>query len=565
VDPAQPGRLGAFTVEVEVGGERVEATGPARLRVAEDPGRVDVLAPDGTRLAQLECENGRCRLATPVGAKQVPAATVQVDGSGGVLGGFELTGPDGQTRVQASVVGDQGVRVWGQALGEQLSLAPGLFVEGSARDVDAVRWDSPTGHSIGLALAGDEARGQAASRSTSADPADLWLEGDPLTDDEVDVVAESEGERGIVHVRQTPSRAFEESDRSGELEHVASPTAPPNATLSLDAGPVERASSGAVSSAFEATARLVVDDDRTDRAWLTLDGERGASFREAGQTDDGRVFLARLPAGVIGDHGDTVDVSAIVERDAAPGLVQRLEAANLTVAIDARGPTAPSVAWQRGEVRVNGSADRLAAQARAPEGVWRERAVTNGTVALPDTAEPGWQVRVRGVDAVGNPGPWSQPVEVPERLPEREASEPFRVVAAAVESTLEGTVPILWTPEAAAGQISVHARHEGADAWTEIGSSTTSPIEWRTEYERDGTYRLQVRAMDGPHAVSRLLTVTVDNLDPTGPPQEQSRQQAELPDQRPDPGQPLARSLALLGTAGALAGIGVGVAKRRDK
>lgn len=336
------------------------------------------------------------------------------------------------------------------------------------------------------------------------------VEGDPASDDEVEARTDAGGREATVVFSRTPAGWIDEAPE-GDRVREASPTGPVDAELRLAAGPVERAGPGNVSPAFPLDVRLSVDaDDDVDRAWLRLDGQRWAPLELAGTEGDRRVHLARLAPHTL-PAGQTTHVDVLFERRPTPATTHVLQGPGWDVHADARGPPAPELTDENGTVAIDGQAHRWQAQQRSADGGWQAAPVTDGTIE--PTLAAAHELRARGIDRVGNAGPWSPPHPLENGTePAPRPAEPFRVLAPEPGDEVEGEVLVDWRPAKAVGFVEVEARsstHEDRH----VGHAAEPPIRWRTGFVPDGDWTLHVRAQTEDGWSSRLVPVTVDNLE----------------------------------------------------
>lgn len=402
-------------------------------------------------------------------------------------------------------------------------------------------------------LAGAEERWH--QRIKPAGPAEVTVEGSPTSDDEVYTHLRVEDRSATVTLRETPAGLLPGSAGGDQLAR-ASPTGPVDARLELEAGPVQLSGPGSVSPAFPLKARASVDaEDGVDRAWLRVDEQIAAELDPAGRAEDRDVFVGSLGAHHLpADRSPRVDV--VFDREPTPATTQRLEGPGWTVRTDDEGPDPPKLRVEEGQVRMEEAPAEVRAQTRSEEGSWEPARVEDGTVLVPD--EPGThQVRARGVDGVGNEGPWSDPVEVVDATRSRPTQpDPWRLVSPDDGSTVQGAVPVAWRPANATSLVQVDARPGPQDTWRSIGEAGDPPITWRTGFVTDGDWQLRIRAHTNGSWETRLVNVTVDNLDesshPTPP---AARGQASGPDGLdPRTASPMGRALASGAALVALAG-----------
>jgi len=376
------------------------------------------------------------------------------------------------------------------------------------------------------------------------------VEGDPTRDDRMQARIEAEDRQAEVTVDRTLAGLVDESPRSQAIRE-ASPTGPAQAQLRLAAGPVERAEAGEVSPAFALQARVSVDgDEGFETAWLRLDGDRWTELEPAGWAGDRRILLGELAARTL-PAGETTHVDVVFEREPAPGARHVVQGPGFDVFADAEGPPEPTLAIDEGTIRVGSGAEEVHAQARTPGEDWRPVPVREGSI---DPAGEGpLEVRARGVDAVGNAGPWS-PTHRVETVtePDPAPTVAFQLRAPDEGQTIEGVAAVDWRPADRAQVVAVEARS------AEHGNSTISegasqpPVRWRTGFVPDGEWTLHVRAQTPQGLVSELVTVTVDNLE-HGPAGDGVDDDGSVPSRDPVQRTRSPLSAALASGAGALA------------
>jgi hypothetical protein len=403
------------------------------------------------------------------------------------------------------------------------------------------------------------ALGAAVLATSSLEPADsaptiepastARAEGDPARDDRLEARTSLAGEPVELRVKQTPAPLLDRLPVGQELRE-ASPTGPDEAELRLTAGPAVREAEGSLSPRFPLQAQVLVDEDaRFDRAWLRLDQQAWAELEPAGHRADQRVLLAQLAAGVLPARART-HVDVVFERRAGPEAVHWVEGPGFDVHADDRGPQPPRIATEDGQLQLGGEADAFEAQARAAGGDWRAAPVRNATIEAAADAD---EVRARGVDELGNTGPWTSSVDVPAEAPPEPAPGPWQLVAPEPGATVEGAVTVDWRPEGTL--VEVHARAPDEPSRL-IGEASQPPITWRTGFVPDGDWELHIRAHEDGSWTSRVVPVTVDNLDPAQVGQAgEDEGSAPAADVEPRTAQPWSAALAT--GAGLLAAIGL--------
>lgn len=336
-------------------------------------------------------------------------------------------------------------------------------------------------------------------------------EGDPASDEEVQARVQAGGETVTLVLQRTPAGLLDGLPGAQQARD-ASPTGPVDAELRLEVGPVVLEGPGNVSPSFPLRAHAsLAEDHDIDEAWLRLDGERWAELEAAGEADGRPVLLGQLgPGSLPADRTTHADV--VFERYLAPEATQIVQGPGWDVYADARGPPAPSLVAEETSVRVEGEGARFEVQTRPAEGAWRSASLDGRTVASVDSSHD--QVRARGIDEVGNAGPWSPPLGLPTHdEPEPEEGEDFELLAPRDGDRVEGLVHIDWRPAEASPLVEAYARRGPTMEWQEIGQAMEPPIAWRTSFVPDGTWQLHVRAETEEGWSSRLVTVHVDNLD----------------------------------------------------
>lgn len=575
LDPEGPWTVGPYDARLSVAGQDLELVGPL---VAEgDRGPVDsalLVAPDGSPLVGVDCREGRCDLRTPLGEREVPAATIAMAGAWqqARTTGLRLTAADGAAAVTIDAAGDQGVRVEGQALNRSLTVTSTLVVEGTPRDVDRLALRGPTGKPLIVAEPGGRSAGRLtlADRTVRAPDLHVAMRGDPLTDEEVVVRLWARGERTGIVVHQTPAEAYGHAGEAlaGHLV-LGSPTRAREANVTLAAGPVQLDGPGTISPRFDTRARVqVADASGYDRGRLTVDGEPRAPLDLAGRQEDERVFHGRLAAGGLrpGEH----ELGVRLERDLAPGVVQTQQVTSFDLVVDRSGPVPPTgVEITDGGLDWSARATASVYEVRLspPDGPAWTRPVEGTSARLPGSPAGGWAGQVRAVDDVGNPGPWSREVRWTVERGSPGGAEPafsFELEAPRPGETLTGLERVRWSGQAVS-TVTVDVRPADGGDWTRVGQGSKSPVSWDTRTVLDGSYRLRATAHgpDGP--VTRLASVTVDNLAEVT---ESAGTGLLAPDREPEaseglpgplPGRPLPTALAT--SLGLLAALGLGWAK----
>lgn len=439
------------------------------------------------------------------------------------------------------------------------------LVHGPGGELTEVGLLGPGGHRVLEAAAGPPGQGQLsiAGLPPVQGPVTLTLVGDPLADDQVDLVIEAGGERWVVEVVATPAGAWE---ASGAHRLVASPLAGPEPGLLLAAGPVLLDGPGTLSPRFDLLARVAVDegeDDGYTPVALTLDGETAARLVASGQDDQTEVHHARMPAWAW-PPGDQAKLAVRVERELAPGLVHETLVARTSVLLDRQGPSAPSPAASNGTVAWSAVPGAAAYEAETRNGTepWGPVRV-DGTGLHPDASlAAGHEVRVRAIDGVGNPGPWSQTVAIdpPRSPPPPPAPVPDQWPPLTPGVKVEGTVELTWSRQTPIVQahLSIHDPEEGA--WRPVAHTRDTPLTWDTRMVPDGAYLVKLEIQTPEETVTRLFPgVTIDNLraasheDVARQPQAPVTGGAPVPD--PISPLPVLASLALLVLGGGMAAV----------
>lgn len=575
LDPEGPWTVGPYDVRLSVAGQELELVGP--LVAEADRGPVDralLVAPDGSPLVGVDCEDGRCELWTPLGEREVPAATISMAGAWqqGRTTGLTLTAADGASVVTIDAAGDQGVRLKGRALNRSLTITSTLVVEGTPRDVDRLAVRGPTGEPLIVAEPGGRSAGRLtlADRTVRAPDLHVAMRGDPLTDEEVVVRLWARGERTGFVVHQTPAEAYGQAGEAlaGHLV-LGSPTRAREANVTLAAGPVQLDGPGTISPRFDTRARVqVANASGYDRGRLTVDGEPRAPLDLAGRQGDQRVFHGRVTAGGLrsGEH----ELGIRLERDLAPGVVQTQQVTSLRLVVDRAGPVPPTgvditdgaLGWS-----ARATASTYEIRLDPPDGPGWIRPVEGTSARLPESPAGEWAGQVRGVDDVGNPGPWSREVSWTVERGSPDGAEPafsFELEAPRPGDTLTGLERVRWSGQAVS-TVTVDVRPADGGDWIRVAQGSKSPLSWDTRTVLDGPYRLRATAHppDGP--VTRLTSVTVDNLaevtETAGSGLLASDRDPGSPEGLPGPlpGRPLPTALAT--SLGLLAAVGIGWAK----
>lgn len=576
VDPWGPWVVAPGHAAVEVGAT-VEVNLSTPLAVRAEDGPVDeaaVVGPEGRVLVAADCSSGACTISTPLGTRSVPAATITPNGTWhqARTDGFTLEAADGTAQVEARVFDDRGVRLDGDGLAAPVTVTAPLVLEGTPRTVDRLALLGPGGEPVLVVDADgrEAARVQVGERTVRADEVHATLHGDPLNDDEVLVRVWVDGQRHGFVVQQTPHGAYQAA--GGALEDhlvVRSPTREGSAAITLRAGPATVETEGRLSPAFDVAARVTVEDGTPwTRGWLTVDGTPRAELTASGSQQDARVLHGVLEDDLEGEHAE---IGARLERRLAPGLVQVQHVDPVSVHLDDQGPPPPSIQPSTEGASItwpNGSAARWEAQARPPEGDWRPIPTEDREARLPEGPHGEWEARVRGVDDVGNEGPWSEPVVLERGGEDAEPTHgQARLALTAPEpgDHLSGTARIAWQPDPATATVRADVRTSGEAPWQRVAEGSNPPLTWDTRTVPDGDHTLRVTAEGPGGPTTRLLAVTVDNLDPidgadTGAFLGEGPDPTRGGDGAAMPGTPLPQALA----AGlALIGLGAGVARLR--
>ncbi len=439
------------------------------------------------------------------------------------------------------------------------------LVYGPSGELTEVGLLGPDGQRVLEATAGPPGQGylSIAGLSPVEGPVMVTLVGDPLTDDQVDLVVEAGGERWVVEVAATPAGAWQ---GSGAHRVVASPLAGPEPELLVAAGPVILDGPGILSPRFDLLARVAMDEREAGGytpVTLTLDGQTAARLVASGQDGQATVHHARVHAWQW-PASDQTELAVRVERELAPGLIHETLVVRTSLLLDRQGPPAPApipgnstVAWP-----AVAGATAYEAQARNGTEAWRPTRVT-GTGLHPDAPLlPGHEVRVRAVDGVGNPGPWSQAVEIDPPRPPPPTPDPLpdRWPPLTPGAVVEGTIELTWPLEAPIVQtrLLIHAPEDGA--WQPVTHARQPPLTWDTRTLPDGTYLVKLEVETSEEPVTRFFPgVTIDNLRDAVPGTLARQPQAPATDPPPVPEPtsplPVLASLALLGLGGGMAAV----------
>jgi hypothetical protein len=569
-DPAGPWVVDPARVGVEAAGQTVEVTAGLAARADEGPvDRVAVVDTDGRTLVVADCSGGACRLETPAGEREVPAATVRVDGAWhqGRAEGFALVTADGKVAVNATLFDGGGVRLAGEGLPAPIGVTGPLVLEGTPREVHRVALIGPGGDPVLVLEPGARGAGavEVAGRRAHADAVRAELHGDPFRDDRVLLRYWVDGIRQGWYVDTTPAPAYQAAGEALE-EHLVlrSPTAEGRAELDLAAGPVGLEDPEArLSPRFDVAARVTVEDaGGFERGWLTVDGTPVAELGATGRSDGARVLQGTLAADRV--EPGAADVGARLERMLAPGVVQVREVDPIPVQLDAQGPPAPqappaadsaALAWSDRE-----DVARWEAQVRPDGGTWRSVPVEGTRATVPEDWST-WEGRVRGVDEVGNTGPWSEAATGGSTGDEDGEDPPapaLEVRAPTPGARVAGEVAVRWAPDPGTAEVRVEAT--GAHGWRTVAQAREPPAVWDSRELPDGEHRLRVTASGPGGETARLVDVRVDNLDPVpaNPSSGLAPSSEDAEDGTPppawQPGQPGPRALAA-GVALALGGL----------
>lgn len=572
LDPEGPWVLSAQKVRLAPGnGLEVELSTPVTARADQGPAdRVVVLTPEDRPLVGIGCGEGACELRTPLGVREVPAGSLAFEGAWhqGRLTGLRVEAVDGAAQVTVDAFGPHGVRVAGSALEDPVTVTGTLVLEGDPRDVDRVALRGPDGEAALAARPGDGSLAalRLGDRDVRVEALRVTLLGDPLTDETVTLRLWIDGDRTGFIVKQTPADAY---GRAGAAlsEHLIlrSPTRDHEAELRLTAGPVVLEGPGQISPRFDASlVWTVANASAYERGWLLVDDAPKAEIALSGEDGPRRALHATLPGEALGPDDEHALVARL-ERDLAPGVVQVHHTEPVTVRTDHQGPPAPTVRVEDDRLTWTPTPGAVRWEATArPEGdPWRELA-TDGTQApLPTGPAGAWEGRVRGVDALGNPGPWSETVHWTLDTPATPiTSRPQLVVETPdADQTLTGLSEIRWQADPSIARVKAALQVEQGSPWRELGSATTPPMTWDTRTVPDGTHRLKVTALGPGGRTTRILPVTVDNLEPvTQAPSVLPGHEAGpgAPAPTPLPGHPLPRAIA---TGLLLAGAGLALTR----
>lgn len=448
--------------------------------------------------------------------------------------------------------------------------APGPSLElshGPVGDVTMAILRGPQGDPVLEARAGPAGQGwlRVAEEPRSNGPVEVTVVGDPTADDRVDLIIEAGGERWVVEVAPTPAETWQ---AAGAHRLVASPFSGPEANLTLAVGPVTLEGAGTVSPRFDLLARVSLEDPGGYTATgLTLDGQTVARLLSP---DDGatRVHHARMHAW-LWPAGEHTILGVRVERDLAPGLVHETLVGETSLLLDRQGPGPPSPTATDGTVAWPPTPEAAAYEAQLRNGStpWRPVAVQGTSLHTNASLADGDQVRVRGIDAVGNPGPWSPSVAVASRqgpgdppapLPDR--WDPLRPGA-----TVRGLVEVPWPRQAPVVQARLLIDDPVTGTWQPVAQARESPLVWDTRVLPDGAYllKLEVATQDG--TTTRFFPgMTVDNLGPLGDTTVDRRPTPPPPGRLPVPDPisplPVLATLVLLASA---AGLGLALLRGR--
>lgn len=353
-------------------------------------------------------------------------------------------------------------------------------------------------------------------QASAATSASVIVEGSPSSDEHVDVTVRAGDLDPTIRWRRTPAQELGVLPGSGAVRNN-SPVGPAEARMLVQAGPVVLERPGRLSSSFETRIQVLVDaSDGIDRAWLHADGSVVGELEQRGARDGAVVFAGSIPPEWLPEEG-LVEVGAVLERRPAEGFAQRVDGPAWELRTDSQGPPAPRLRLVDDAVQVDGPGTRFEGQVRTSSGDWRPAAVHQGVLELPQDGygEQAW-ARARGVDDVGNPGPWSTPLEIENRSETQTRPRlPWTLVAPRDGQRLDGEVEIRWSPSTASPRVEAAWRTSPQGNWTTVGHASRSPIVWQTGFVPDGRHELRVRAFVDGNWTTEVLEVSVDNLDET--------------------------------------------------
>ncbi len=441
------------------------------------------------------------------------------------------------------------------------------MVQGPDGQIQRVTLRGPAGEPVLEAQAGEGAGGRLAIAGLAPvrGPVTITLVGDPLADRPVAVVVEADGDRWVVDLPPTTGGAWE---GSGAHRIVASPLAGPETDLAVAVGPVLLAGPGSVSPRFGLLAQVAVEAPGGYRpTGLVLDGQTVARVLVAGTNGSALIAHASMPA-YRWPSTEQVELAVRVERELVPGLVHETLVGRTDLLLDRQGPRAPglevvdrNVTW-----RVDPGVGAWEAERRNGTGTWRPVAALDGRLAPTTSLAGGDEVRVRGIDPVGNPGPWSAPVVVPSAtrpdLPPAPLPERWGPLAPGAE--LAGTVEVPWPDRAPVVAVRVLVDDPVTGTWQAVAQARESPLVWETRVLPDGVYlaKLEVETTEGTS--SRFYPgLTVANLGPSasGPTDDPATTSKPVEVPVPDPVSPLPVVATL--TLAALGGLASALIWRR--